>query len=98
MAKRIGGARRKTRHKLKRSKQEKGKISISAMFREYAVGDNVVLTPNSAVQDGVFCFNFTGRHAIVIGKQGKCYQVLVKDGGKEKKLIVHPVHLTRAKA
>lgn len=96
MAKRIGGVRRKTRHKLERTKQEKGKISVSAMFRKFEVGDTVVLTPNSAVQDGVFCFNYTGRHAIVIGMQGKCYQLLVKDGGKEKKLIVHPVHLTRA--
>jgi large subunit ribosomal protein L21e len=95
MVKRIGGTRRKTRHKLKRARNEKGKISASAMLKEFNTGDTVILHPNPAVQDGVFCFNYSGRHAIVVGKRGRCYELLVRDGGKQKKLIVHPVHLKR---
>ena len=29
------------------------------------------------------------------GKKGNCYEVLIKDGGKEKTLIVHPIHLKK---
>ena len=96
MAKRIGGTRRKTRQKLKRERNEKGKISASAMFRNFSAGDTVILSPNPAVQDGIFCFNYSGRHAIVVGKRGRCYELLLRDGGKQKKLIVHPIHLKRA--
>ena len=32
---------------------------------------------------------------IVKGKKGSCYEINIKDGKKEKILIIHPVHLKR---
>jgi large subunit ribosomal protein L21e len=95
MAKRIGGARRKTRHKLVRNAKDKGKITTSTFFQNLEAGDTVVLHPNPAVQKGIFSFRYVGRHAVVMGRTGDCYEVLMRDGGKEKKLIVHPVHLKK---
>ncbi|MCX6709588.1 MAG: 50S ribosomal protein L21e [Candidatus Woesearchaeota archaeon] len=93
MAKRIGGIRRKTRHKLARTAKERGKINLSSYFQKFSVGDVVLLKPNPAIQTGLFPFNFVGRHGVICGEQGKCYQVMVRDGGKEKVFIVHPVHM-----
>ena len=93
MAMRIGGVRRKTRHKLRREVREKGKLSVSEIFKTFNNGDRVVLKPNPAYQDGTFFFNYTGRHGTVVGKRGKCYEVKIVDGKKEKLLIVHPIHL-----
>jgi ribosomal protein L21E len=31
----------------------------------------------------------------VSGKKGACYGVTIKDGGKTKKLFIHPIHLSK---
>ncbi|MBU0979270.1 MAG: 50S ribosomal protein L21e [Nanoarchaeota archaeon] len=95
MVKRIGGMRRKTRYKLKKAVSRKGKISVSAFFKKYLPGDKVYLHPESAVQKGMFHPRFQGKAALVKSKTGSCYKVTINDGGKEKMLIVHPIHLKR---
>ncbi|MEM0231406.1 MAG: 50S ribosomal protein L21e [Candidatus Woesearchaeota archaeon] len=97
MAMRIGGVRRKTRRKLRRELREKGKLSVSEIFKTFNTGDKVILKPNSAYQDGCFFFNYTGKHGTIVGKRGKCYEVKIVDGKKEKLLIVHPIHLKSVK-
>lgn len=93
MVKRTGGARRKTRHKFKRHYKEKGKISITRYFQELKEGEKVILKACPAYQKGLYFRRFHGRVAEVIGKQGNCYKVSLRDGQKEKTLLVHPVHL-----
>ena len=93
MAKRIGGFRRKTRHKLQKSKSEKGKISITKYFQKFKEGDKVLLKAEPAVHTGMYMPKYHGKVGVVIGTQGHCYKVTIKDGGKEKMLIVHPIHL-----
>jgi ribosomal protein L21E len=39
---------------------------------------------------------FLGRAGVISKKLGSCYQVKIDDMGKEKLLIVHPVHLRKA--
>ncbi len=95
MAQRRGGSRRKTRYKLSRTVKERGKISISALFKTLNMGDIVVLKPNPAIQKGAFPFDFVGKHGVIIAKKGKCYELVLKDGGKRKRLIVHPAHLKK---
>lgn len=97
MSKRIGGFRRKTRDKLKKSPRTKGKISIRNYLQQFKVGDHVNLNAEPAVQTGMYHPRFHGRTAIVIGKQGKCYKVQIEDGSLQKTLIVHPVHLRGVK-
>ncbi len=96
MAKRIGGFRRKTRNKLKKDIRSKGKISIRNYFQNFEIGDKVLLQAEPAVQKGMYFPRFHSKMGIVKGKSGACYQIIIKDGKKEKTLIVHPVHLRKA--
>lgn len=94
MPKRIGGFRRKTRSKLR--KAERGKISIKKYLQKLALGDKVCLKAEPAIQHGMYYPRFHGKHGTVVGKQGKCYVVKIRDKTKEKSLIVHPIHLEKA--
>lgn len=96
MTKRIGGVRRKTRYKLSKEKRTKGKISITRYFQSFIQGDRVHLIVESSVHKGMYHPRFLGRAGIVNGKRGRCYEVTINDLGKEKKLIIHPIHLKRA--
>lgn len=95
MVKRIGGARRKTRNKFSKSIRKRGKISISSYLQSFKQGDKVSLAVEPGIQKGMYHRRFLSKIATVNGKKGKCYELLIKDGGKTKKLIVHPVHLKK---
>lgn len=96
MAKRIGGFRRKTRDKLKKPARKKGKISIKNYFQQFKIGEKVVLKAEPAIQKGMYFPRFYARTGVIKGKKGSCYEVMIQDGGKEKTLIIHPVHLQKA--
>ena len=93
MAKRIGGSRRKSRSKLTKKVNEKGKIKISRYFQEFKKGDKVTIKIEPSVHKGLPDAVFQGRVGKVIEKKGDCYTISLKDGSVEKKLIVHPIHL-----
>tara|TARA_Y100000310_G_scaffold302635_1_gene340161 strand:+ start:18048 stop:18338 length:291 start_codon:yes stop_codon:yes gene_type:complete len=95
MVTRVGGFRRKTRSKLKKSKDEKGKISIRNYLQSFNIGDKVYLKAEPAVQKGMYYPRFHGNVGTIIKKQGKCYKMEIKDGQKLKTLIVHPIHLKK---
>ncbi|MBS3096287.1 50S ribosomal protein L21e [Candidatus Woesearchaeota archaeon] len=96
MVKRIGGLRRKTRYKFRKEKRSRGKISITRYLQSFSVGDRVYLGVEPAVQKGMYHPRFMGKAGTVKGKRGRCYEILINDIGKEKTLVVHPVHLKRA--
>ncbi|MDP2906675.1 MAG: 50S ribosomal protein L21e [Nanoarchaeota archaeon] len=96
MSKRIGGFRRKTRNKLKKSLRDKGKISINKYFQEFKIGEKVVLKAEPAIQKGMYFPRFHSKTGLIKGKKGSCYEIIIKDGGKAKMLIVHPIHLQKA--
>ena len=96
MVTRIGTSQRKTRHKFKRNYREKGKISLSKFFQEFEKGDKVNLKINSNVVKGRFFPRFHGLTGTITGsKKGSCYEVIIKDGNKQKTLFVHPIHLKK---
>ena len=95
MVQRIGGQRRKTRHKFAKSIRERGKVSLRSFFREFKEGDKVLLYAEPAYQKGIYFRRFHGKSGKIAGKQGNCYKVKIKDGGKEKNIVVHPVHLRK---
>ena len=76
---------------------EKGKISFTKYFAKYVEGDKVTLKAEPAVQKGIYHLRFHGKVGVVKSRQGNCYNVEIKDGGKPKLLVVHPVHLARLK-
>ncbi len=96
MVKRTGGIRRKSRYKLKKEKRFKGKLSITRYLQTFNAGDKVTLNVESAVQKGMYYPHFMGKSGIVKGKRGRCYEVAIRDLGKSKTLIVHPIHLRKA--
>ena len=95
MAMRIGSARRKTRKISRKNIRRKGKISLTRYFQTFEEGAHVVFSMEPAVQKGMYFRRFHGKKGIIKSKNGRCYNVQVKDGGKTKILIVHPVHLKK---
>lgn len=93
--KRVGGLRRKSRYKMSKSVSEKGKLPISRFLRTFEEGEKVLLKAYPSFQGGLFSLRFHGKVGIVVGKQGSCYKVELKDGNKHKKAVVHPVHLLK---
>ena len=95
MAKRIGAFRRKTRHKLGKKTARKGKIPLTSYFQKFKIGDRVALKAEPAVQKGIYSMRYYGKTGTIKGKQGRCYEVAIKDRSKQKVLIVHPTHLKK---
>jgi large subunit ribosomal protein L21e len=93
MVTRIGGQRRKTRSILSKRKRAKGKLSLRNYFQPLEAGQKVALKAEPSVQSGLYFRRFHGLVGTVSKKLGNCYEVIIKDGAKEKKLIIHPVHL-----
>jgi large subunit ribosomal protein L21e len=93
--KKTGGLRRKTRQLFKKHKGQKGKMSLSRYLQTFKQGDKVRLTVESAIHKGMYHPMFYGKTGIIQTKKGKCYDVLITDRGKQKTLIVHPIHLKR---
>ena len=93
--KKTGGLRRKTRSLFKKHRKEKGKLSLKRYLQSFNKGDRVKLSLESAVQKGMYHPMFYGRSGSIKAKKGKCYEVLITDRGKQKTLIVHPVHLKK---
>jgi len=97
MATRIGGFRRKTRHKLSKPQKEKGKLPLSKYFQELKLGSKVCLKAEPAVQKGMYNPRFHGKVGVLKTKKGRCYEVAIKDNNKDKIVVVHPVHLKALK-
>ncbi|MAF36099.1 50S ribosomal protein L21e [archaeon] len=95
MAQRVGGLRRKTRRKFKKNIRTRGKISMVQYFQTFESGEKVVLKANTAVQKGMYHARFHGEVGTIKQKQGRCFEVVIKDGGMMKKLIIHPIHLQK---
>lgn len=92
---RVGGPRRKSRHKLKKNVRTKGKFSLIRFFQKYKKGDEVYLNAEPAVQKSLFHHRFQGKAGIIKSKQGSNYYVEIKDGNKSKTILTHPIHLRK---
>ncbi len=97
MVQRTGGFRRKTRHKLSKPRRSRGKISVKKFFQSFEKGDKVVLSAEPAVHKGTYFPKFHSKTGIIKKKIGSCYKVLIRDGKKEKNLLIHPIHLKKIK-
>jgi|TARA_B100001964_G_C14258388_1_gene613746 large subunit ribosomal protein L21e len=93
MASNIGGLRRKSRYKLKKERREKGKVSTSKFMQSFKAGQQVHLSIEPSAHKGNYHSRFIGKTGTVRSSRGKCYEVVINDKGKEKLLIIHPVHL-----
>ena len=97
MVTRIGTKQRKTRHKFKQHYRSKGKVSVSKYFQAFNDGEKVNLKIHPSIQLGRFFPRFQGHTGTIKGKKGSCYGVVIRDGGKQKLLYIHPIHLHKQK-
>ena len=97
MSKNIGTFRTKTRYKFTKERRDKGKISVGRFFQKFNTGDKVNLLVEPAHQKGMYFPRFLGRTGEIISKMKICYRVHINDKGKDKTLIVHPVHMRKSK-
>ncbi len=95
MATRVGTSRSNSRHKFRKHFRSRGKVSITKYLQTFKEGDRVYLHAETAVQKGLYHARFHGMTAIVTGKQGRSYEVEFNDQKKVKKLVIHPIHLTK---
>ena len=96
MVTRKGGIRRKTRYKFRKEKRQRGKISMTRYFQTFKSGDRIFLDVEPSVQKGMYHPRFMGRAGTIKSRRGRCYEITINDLGKEKTLVVHPVHLKKA--
>lgn len=95
MSKRKGGPRAGGRQLYRKHPRTRGKISLTKYFVPYEVGDLAILNVEPAIQKNLYHVRFHGLTGLVTGKRGSCYELQIQDGGKQKMLIVHPVHLKK---
>jgi len=95
MVTRKGGARRKTRQKFSKQYKLRGKVSLRSYLQVLAAGDKVALKAEPAVAEGLYFRRFHGKIGTVKRKLGSCYEVVIRDQEKQKRVIVHPVHLRK---
>ncbi len=97
MVQRKGGSRHRSRNIFKKHFKQRGKISLSRYFTKFGVGDKAVLNAEPAIQDGLYHVRFHGKIGTITGQCGESYTIKIRDGGKEKVLYVHPVHLKKVR-
>jgi len=90
---RIGGSRRKSRHKFKKDRRKKGKISVSRFMQKFEAGQKVHLCLEPSFHRGLYHSKFLGKTGTIKCARGKCYEVMIDDKGKGKTLLIHPLHL-----
>jgi large subunit ribosomal protein L21e len=79
---------------MRKEARSRGKLNINKYFQHFDTGEKVILSVDPTMQNGVFPYcRFQGKVGNVMGTQGACYKISLKDGGKTKTFIVHPVHL-----
>jgi len=72
--------------------RDKGKIKLSSYFRVIEDGERVAVVDERGVRMS-FPQRLRGMSGKVKGSRGKFKEVEIKDGGKLKLFIIHPVHL-----
>jgi len=96
MVKRVGSSRRRARTKLTSSKYLRGKIKVHDYIQTFEKGSKVLLKAKPQVMKGLYALRYHGKIGEVVGKKGRCYEVSIRDGGKQKTLTINPVHLKKA--
>lgn len=90
------GPRRGTRKLLSKGPKERGLPPMSAILYDYKVGERVVIKIDPSVHKGMPFKRFHGKVGTIVEKRGRAYVILVRDGGKYKKVIARPEHIRPA--
>ncbi|MEF8878995.1 MAG: 50S ribosomal protein L21e [Candidatus Thermoplasmatota archaeon] len=95
MVKRSKGLRSKSRKILRKKPRKKGVSSITRALQQFEKGESASVVIDPSVHKGMPHIRFQGRTGKIKGKQGDAYLLEIKDGKKNKTLLVRPEHLRR---
>ena len=95
MVKRVHSLMNKSRQKLSKSIRQSSRVRIRTFLQSFKEGEKVALKADSSYQRGMYHLRFHGKTGLIVGTNGTCYKVKIRDFQKEKTLIVHPVHLKK---
>jgi len=90
------GPRSGTRQLLSKSPKERGLPPLSVILYDYKIGERVVIKIDPSVHKGMPFKRFHGKVGTIVEKRGRAYVILVRDGGKYKKIIARPEHIRPA--
>lgn len=90
------GYRRRTRN-LRVNVRDRGKIKINRYLQKFKEGDVVSIAIDPSYQ-AIPHPRFNGKSGKVVGRQGRCYYVEIRDCEKKKNVIVAPEHLNALKS
>ena len=74
----------------------RGKLQLSRYFQELDKGDIVAISREPSVLTNV-PIRLQGITGVVEGNRGKACIVKIKDGNKEKRILIEPIHLKKIK-
>ncbi len=80
----------------KKSIRTRGKLKLSRYFQELKAGDSVSVVREKSKASN-FPVRLQGRTGTIESRRGKVYVVKMKEGNKEKKFFIEPIHLKRIK-
>jgi len=80
----------------KKPVRERGKLQLSRFFQELKEGDFVAISREKTMPVN-FKKRLQGITGVVEGRRGKSYMIKFKDGNKEKRLLIEPIHLNKIK-
>ncbi len=93
MGRKAKGFQHKTRSILIKNPRERGKIGLSKIMHDYAVGEKVAVKINPSVHKGMPHRRYHGKIGVIIAKRGRSYVLHVSQGDATKEIIVRPEHL-----
>ena len=89
------GPRAGTRYKLQRKPRDRGLTKITLSLQTFEEGEKAVIKIDPSVHKGMPNKRFQGLTGTVVGSQGDCFVVEVKDGDKLKTVVSRPEHLRK---
>jgi len=72
--------------------REQGKLKFSCYFKKIKDGERVAVVRDRGVRSS-FPKRIIGKSGKIITSRGNCKVIEIKDGGKTKTFIIHPIHL-----
>lgn len=80
----------------KKKVRSRGKIQLSRYFQKLKNKERVAVIREKSIGSS-FPKRIQGKIGVVEGKRGASYVVKIKEGLKEKRFIIKPIHLKRVK-
>ena len=95
MAKMSKGPRAGTRHKLQRKPRQRGLTKITLSLQTFEEGEKATIKIDPSIHKGMPAKRFHGLTGTVVGTQGECYIVKVREGNAHKDILARPEHLRK---